>query len=486
MKKLFVNETVPTLDLDLSQNPDCLTWEEKDNNSLCVTTYVDDPKGIIYGNFCNFVSNFPFKEPHKLETKSKELMYTGNSSGSFKKVYLGLKDSQNKEFIVTDEPLIRKNLEDDSEVNYVNPNNVYETEKKMVRDKLDFMKNEIVIQQKLHLQCPEIVPKIYSANIYIAKIKVNYKCDPIYEYRLQMLMEKVDTNGYIFLNKMHNDSIYLYNFIIYDTLYNSEDEYHVNMINFISHYKTLSSSGTGTEEIYNCFLFIMKYQEYIISWVKSNWFWLKPLFNSMKCIHDQGYIHNDIKGDNFAINNYEKNVKIIDFGMAKKISDQKELLKKTEKDYLEKIERNTKLDKQHKVQLKQTVKLLFKIPKGYENNPMMLEMYDVDYNGMFYSRFLQNSLFCCNMKHLFINYFIIPIQILNYGKNNRFGEQSGSIVYVDEDPEKDILNENYQKGYNFIYTQILENLEYYNNTIIPIIKHIQTILVNYYNKANRS
>lgn len=487
MEKFFKNNSIPKFDLNLNGNPDCLTWKNSENNeTICVATYVDDPKGSIYGNFCKFVSDFPYETPSKLETKSKELMYTGESSGSFKKVYIGLRDHSSREFIVTDEPLIRKSFNNHKEQNFFNPR-FLSKDKKTIEEKLEFIKNEITTQQDMHLKCPKIVPKIYSANIYVAKIQVDENCDPEYEIRFQMLMERADVNGFKFINNYLGNNMKLLDFYMFEPKF--QNPIFPKIRNFIKHFRLLAEYSTDQpippEDEDRCFSFIMNNKYYIETWSKKQWVWLCQLFRAMKCIHDNGYIHNDIKGDNFATdlvyNNIDndkstcENVKIIDFGLAKKIEYQKQLLEETKENYIKSVKSNRNLE-EYEEKLIQAIEFLFQIPPGYENHPMMLEMYDVDTRGYFYSRFMQNSLFFLTLKELIIDYYIIPLTVLQIGRSV-FDNENKKGTYVN-------VSDRYIDSLDSVFTNVLDKLDIYNNYIIPEIKVIQIEIVSLYNEAN--
>lgn len=219
----------------------------------CITYIPRNPSGIIVaGNLCDFI------EYPKVEIKeTRELYYEGIRSGSYKKVYILTKDSDGKRYISTDEPVVQKC-------------------KKLARDecikyRFDIIKKEIVLHMEIFNSLPHLVPRIISVNVYETP-----------EYRIQTLMENVNTDGYCIVN------------------------------------------------------------EYGLKFEITNVFYLKPyhkaiarcIFDNIKPIHKMGIVHGDLKIDNFAIKGLvaksqkfddmsldKCSIRFIDFGLANRYED---------------------------------------------------------------------------------------------------------------------------------------------------------------------
>lgn len=133
---------------------------------------INDYKCGVYGNLLNNITTTQPSDTFEC------LHYTGNSEGSFKKVYYGLEDSKGKTFIATNEKFVESNSKD--------------------------YKREIINHMKVYLKNKDLVPRIYSANIY----KYNN------EKYLQMLMDNATDEGFKFLKDLSlfkEDKFHIFN-----------------------------------------------------------------------------------------------------------------------------------------------------------------------------------------------------------------------------------------------------------------------------------
>lgn len=229
-----------------------------------ITHIPRNPSDItVVGNLCDFVA-YPVTKIGSEELVC--LYYNGIRRGSYKKVYIGLIDEHGRKFISTDEPVLQKckgRLRDDC-----------------IKYRFEAIRKEVILHMKVFSKYPKLVPRIISVNIYLGN-----------EYRIQTLMDDVNTNGYLILKE-------------YNLLSNVTKPYRPN-------YKL----EPYHKDIARC------------------------IFKAIKPIHRMGIVHGDLKSDNFAIkglNASEKidditltdcDVRVIDFGLSNELKELKLRLK---------------------------------------------------------------------------------------------------------------------------------------------------------------
>lgn len=409
------------------------------NKYWCIATCVENPQGLIYGNFCKFVKEFPFKNTTKLDLPHvKCLRYTGESSGSFKKVYYGLQDNNGKLFIVTDEIIGEYIFYDDKENPLADPGelngidtNIFE---KNIKLKLDDQRRELVNHQTFWKKNPNFAPKIYSANIYVGAINESRQlnCGIKYQARLQILMGNAYYEGFYFLKELKSTEyfneiipypnqillneklrkLFLFN-VMFDKISKKEgldmSEYH-NFEDEINSNDTYDITNNYTKYGYSEYkrfydkmssiLTVDNFKNIVYGpFYIDNSNWMDLTYCIIKKLNDSGITHGDLKSDNILFTRDFSEIKIIDFGLSFKHEEYKKELAGIKLYYLKEFV--DVVPEEYKEIAKKFVESVLTVPNGWENHPMMMELFAIQKDTkVVKTLFLVNSLFLTINKEL--------------------------------------------------------------------------------------
>lgn len=367
-----------------------MSWDKKENLFVCVLdsknsnlcefiTYIEDvieQKNIESLNVPNDIDGIIQENIESLEFPNavKVEHYPDPMKGSYKCVYT-YRGGNGKCYIVANQKL-KKNI------------NIYE--------QLIDIEREISITNKLHKKIGDIVPYFYTYNLYIDEIKTDELCNINLDLGVQFISNKVDVGGIKFMQE-YNVYIY-YNGLQLNGNFNGNNDEFQKLLNYYTLYTELTSKTKGKPfvdkiSVFNCLELKPDsngFSQILYDSMKKNEKVFSPLFKALKKIHDCGFIHRDIKDDNFAIDIDNGIVRIIDFGLAiEKERFQKELNDTT--DVL--LENESKFAKKFPELFDEIQSSVTKLPAGYENHPMMMEFYRIEYGFWVYSLFRTNLLF---------------------------------------------------------------------------------------------
>lgn len=434
---------------------DKLELDSSSGNMVCITEIIDDPGCIVHGNFCKIYDS---KIDLTYIDRSKKicLYYTKISSGSSKKVYIGLRDKKGKKFISTDEKTL-----------------LYKYRGlKSPKETLQKYYDEITYHQTVYKSYPKLVPKIYAANIY-------QDCSE--QYRLQVLMEDVTDGGYVNLDSLPKDAK---KFEI------EENDEYVTIKNLIYEYFNLFSQqnvGTRVEEtstqIYAMYL-ALKNKIFNKEYLNDKLWIIIPVLYNIKKIHNLGIIHGDVKNDNVFVKlygGYIKNIKFIDFGVS---SRQDKLIQTLS----EKCDMYKRLYTPEYGESNTSI-IINDILK--RKSPIELEFYNYqNESGDITSLFLNETLFHVKNNSIFLcpNFMFFGLE----NQTSKFGD--GFMDYFDTPDklnEKELIKcldkngencvENYYKGKSSVKNgknekdrKIIKNkiIEPYIKYILPIRNHV--------------
>lgn len=383
----------------------CYSWNPKKDGFVCIL----DLENSNLDKFIEFIGKDNLEENTKiLDFKNaKSIKHLPNPmKGSFKCVYTYVEDD-GKCYIIANEEIEHGIIYNKNEMTELqkddNDDSIQELKKKLKE-----IKNEYDITTQLYEKIEEkypndinIIPKIYTGNVYISDIMVGDpeeipKCIIRLFFGFQFISEKVDVGGINFMdeNFIYNRSLKFRPLMSY----NNED--FKKLLNFYSlHMYINSKEPTKFEDIdvdikyriYYCLHLKPEndgFSSIIYNHMESNRSVFIPLFKALKKIHDCGIIHRDIKDDNFAIDIGKGIVKIIDFGLAIKKEDFQKELNNTTTNL-----QNSKFAKDFPELFKMIQDSVTTLPTGYENCPMMMELYRVQDGYWVYSLFRTNLLF---------------------------------------------------------------------------------------------
>ena len=315
------------------------------SNGMCVAHLNETSSNVIQGNFIPIMrekkflvlnKKFDYTDPYTPNRNmvGKCLEYRGNASGSFKKVYLNMEDKTGNKFITTDEVVsgtisshkaVTKEINGETSVSKTSTNlsGHLSLINKQINEKLKNIYNEITIHQRVYETYQELVPRIYAANIYVAKIDTNKDCDLLFEYRVQTLMDDVTDNGFEFVDLLkikYEDFLKSFHISGNDT-----DGLKGDWLEYLK--IILSANNEVTSNSFNNDISSLSPPS-IKNWLNVNKAVLTALFTSMKKIHSLNIVHHDIKDGNMAYNSNSKTMKLIDFGLATTFKQSKQNVNK--------------------------------------------------------------------------------------------------------------------------------------------------------------
>jgi serine/threonine protein kinase len=390
---------------------ECLTWLAKPDSEKKEFCY-------IHGTTSNVGSIIKKRGlPVDLEEECK-MIYADSviqkfrycKSGSFKTVYIGINEKE-VEVVVTDQLLSDKYKSFQSE--FLKDKKLYQdhiykefppeflNDKKLYQDhiytNLKHLCKEININNELNKKLPDIVPRFRRANVYVKDMFINpYNCEIYFLYNLQTVVDKADVDDFFFLFEPELEKeIFeheMFKVVKVDRCTFTIIEFDCNPIDKdllenlkLYHIAIMGWFPESLERISN--ILRLGKSKYVTEFFEENKFIIKHLFKAMHEIHECGYIHRDIKDDNFAIN-ITGGIKIIDFGFAKLIKDFP-----TDMENVRKANASGPFKTDFRILFDLINNMSTVLPPGYEKHPMMMEMYAVHTDNKVSCLLLINSLF---------------------------------------------------------------------------------------------
>lgn len=386
-------------------------------NKKCIA-HIDTTNNEIQGNFFKIMKDFKFENYEKFnELKGTCLEYNGNGHGSFKKVYLNMKDVNGKKFITTDEFITKIDKKStilldvytigkEDKLSNILPNiNNY------INNRLKNISNEVETTIKVYNEYPGLVPRIYAVNLYIAKIDTDVDCEPIFEYRVQTLMDDMTQNDFKVIKENEK--------LIESLSTIKMEEYNEDRKKDILYDLLIKLTNTSQQSITHSTWYKNFNLNNIKKWYVDNEKFLTCLFKAMKKLHNIDVIHHDIKKDNIFYN--EKEVKLIDFGMSSNLEKNKKSLENFIKEEKEKYKNLHEFDNE----------IIDLIYSAYTKNCEIIfynEFINI-HSGM-YNLFLVNTLFSNLHPFLFCENCIVVSIFDEFLKSdstkNEFGENSSN------------------------------------------------------------